>query len=98
MDKEKEYSNYYAIIPANVRYDNRLNADEKLLYGEITAMLNKDGECCELNSYFAELYSVSNKMISICIKNLVNYGYLKIEIVRNEKAEFIRRNIMVKTH
>lgn len=35
--------NYYAIIPATVRYDNRLKPTEKLIYGEITALANKKG-------------------------------------------------------
>ena len=30
--------NYYAIIPANVRYDEKLSPNEKLFYGEITAL------------------------------------------------------------
>ena len=32
--------NYYAIIPATVRYNQKLKAAEKLLYGEITALSN----------------------------------------------------------
>ena len=36
---------YYAIIPANVRYDNSLKANEKLMYGEITCLSQSSGEC-----------------------------------------------------
>ena len=35
-----EKPSYYAIIPANVRYDKRLTDKAKLLYGEITCLTN----------------------------------------------------------
>ena len=38
-----ESPSYYAVIPASVRYDERLKANEKLLYGELTALSQKDG-------------------------------------------------------
>ena len=41
--KNKEQPNYYAIIPATVRYEKNLKSAEKLLYGEITGLANKSG-------------------------------------------------------
>ena len=38
---EENQVNYYAIIPATVRYDKDLKPAEKLLYGEVTALANK---------------------------------------------------------
>lgn len=76
---ENIQKNYYAIIPANVRYNKRLTLLSRLLYGEITALCNEKGYCWATNSYFAELYEVSEKTISNSIAQLKEYGYIKIE-------------------
>ena len=34
---------YYAVLPADVRYDTNLSPQEKILYAEITALSNKEG-------------------------------------------------------
>ena len=53
--------NFYAIIPANVRYDNNLTPIEKLLYVEITALTNDKGYCWAGNEYFAKLFGYASK-------------------------------------
>lgn len=70
---------YYAIIPADVRYDEKLCANAKLLYGEITALCNEKGYCWASNDYFANLYKVSKKSISTWINQLKKYGYVSIK-------------------
>ena len=89
-----EKPNYYAIIPATVRYDNDLTPNAKLLYGEITALSNKEGYCYASNTYFAELYGVSNRTIIRMLNNLVNKGYLeKTNIYKKDTKEVIQRRI-----
>ena len=62
--------NYYAIIPAHVRYNENLNSSQKLFYSEITALTYKTGECWASNNYFARLYKVSPSLISNWVKAL----------------------------
>lgn len=80
---------YYAIIPANVRYDNDLTPNAKLLYGEITALCNEKGYCWASNNYFAELYKVSKKSISKWINQLIQKGYIKSQIMYKEGSKSI---------
>lgn len=68
--------NYYAIIPAEIRYDEDLIPNAKLLYGEITALCNKKGYCWATNDYFAALYKTSEKTITRWVKNLETKGYI----------------------
>ncbi|HJH55079.1 MAG TPA: helix-turn-helix domain-containing protein [Brachyspira hyodysenteriae] len=72
-----EQKNYFAVIPASVRYDKNLKPLAKLLYGEITALCNEKGYCWASNGYFAELYGVDNKTISRAIQQLEECGHIK---------------------
>lgn len=72
-----ESPNYYAIIPADVRYSSELSANEKLLYGEITALCGKTGECWASNGYFAKLYGVDARTIRRWVSKLVSLGFVE---------------------
>lgn len=85
----EERPNYYAIIPANVRYDKTLKDKAKLLFGEIYALSSKNGFCYASNSYFAKLYGVSTNTISSLIKNLVDRGYVETTYVYKEGTQEI---------
>lgn len=73
--------NYYAIIPADVRYDRDLSPNAKLLYGEITALSNAEGYCWATNNYFAELYDVTKRSIQGWISQLEKKSYIRVEVV-----------------
>ena len=68
--------NYYATISAEVRYDKNLTANAKLLYAEITAFLNMNGECFATNKYFSKLYGKSIVTISKWVNELIANGYI----------------------
>ncbi|MDO3393564.1 DnaD domain protein [Ligilactobacillus sp. 110_WCHN] len=81
----KEYPNYYSITPATVRYDNRLKPNEKLLFGEITALSNIKGYCYSTNKYFSKLYDVATPTVSKWINHLKELGYIKVEMIKEGK-------------
>ena len=87
-----EKPNYYAIIPAEVRYSN-LKPNAKLLYGEITALSGKLGYCYATNNYFAELYGVSKNTISSWISDLKKLGFITVLIERNSNKQVVKRCI-----
>jgi len=78
--------NYYAIIPANVRYA-KINANAKLLYGEITALANKEGFCFATNKYFADLYQVDARTIQRWVKELIDNNFIYVQIIDFEKRK-----------
>lgn len=82
---------YYAIIPANVRYDKDLVPNAKLLYGEITALCNEKGYCWASNQYFAELYNVSDRTIKNWISQLADKGYIQRSVKYREGTKEIEQ-------
>lgn len=88
---EEQQRSYYAIIPANVRYDKDLAPNAKLLYGEITALCNEKGYCWATNKYFAELYNVSDRTIKNWISQLADKGYIQRSVKYREGTEEIEQ-------
>ena len=85
---------YYSILTADVRYDEKLNASEKLLFSEITALSNKHGYCTAGNGYFSKLYNVSDRSVTRWIKHLKELGYLKyVPIYKKDSKEVDERRL-----
>lgn len=78
VDNQKP--NYYAILPADVRYDKRLSGNEKLLYCEITSLTHKEGYCWATNAYFADIYGVDKRTIQRWLDKLKKHKYIRIQL------------------
>lgn len=91
---EEQQKAYYAIIPANVRYDKDLAPNAKLLYGEITALCNGKGYCWASNQYFAELYGVSVLSIKRWVNSLVTKGYVYRTLTYKPNSNEVDKRIL----
>jgi DNA-binding transcriptional ArsR family regulator len=72
-------------LPASVRYDENLSAQEKLLYSEITCLTSATGICVAGNTYFARLYKVDPRTVSRWVEALEKGGYIRREIEGRSK-------------
>lgn len=91
---EEQQRSYYAIIPANVRYDKDLAPSAKLLYGEITALCNEKGYCWASNQYFAELYGVSVLSVKRWVNSLVTKGYVYRTLTYKPNSKEVDKRIL----
>lgn len=98
--KNTDKKSYYAVIPANVRYDPSLPAGAKLLYGEITALCSEKGFCWASNNYFADLYQKTGKTISRWVAQLVEEGYIQAHVDKekgNQRQLYLSQSITLPT-
>jgi uncharacterized phage protein (TIGR02220 family) len=86
---QMEQPNYYAIIPANIRYDKKITPGAKLLYGEITALSNKKGFCWAKDQYFMNLYNVGQTTVQRWLHSLESGGYIKRSVQYKEGTKEI---------
>lgn len=95
MTEEKK--SYYAVIPANVRYDKSLSPNAKLLYGEITALCNAEGYCWASNKYFADLYGVADRTIRRWLRELNERDYIKSRVFYKKGSKEIEKRFITIT-
>jgi len=89
-----EKPNYYAVIPADVRYSKKLTPNAKLLYAEITALCNMNGKCTASTDYFCKLYEVSRVSIQKWLKILEDNNYIRrVNIYKQGSKEILTRVI-----
>ena len=74
-----EKPNYWAVIPAKVRYDDQLPPMARLLYAEISSLTDATGYCFASNAYFQRLFDVAERTLQRHLRVLEIRGYIRIE-------------------
>lgn len=86
---------YWAVIPAAVRYDDRIPASAKVLYAELSALAERDGYCWAGNDYFAGVFQLTEKSVRRQLAALAEAGYIRIEELRGNHNVVEDRKIFV---
>lgn len=74
-------SSYYGILPANVRYNEKLKPIEKLLYSEITALTGIGKYCIVEADHFLKFTGCSLQTVTAYLDNLERCGYISAELI-----------------
>lgn len=85
-------ANLFLNIPVGVAHDDRLKDKDKLLYGEIYAMLNVTDSFFMSNAKLAERLNCSEPTIKRSLARLEEYGFIQRNNVYEGK-QIVRRNI-----
>ena len=91
---EYEGANLFLNIPIGVAHDDRLKDKDKLLYGEIYAMLNVTKSFFMSNTAMAKRLGCTVRTISRSLDRLEEYGYINRKNVYEGK-QIVRREIML---
>lgn len=81
-------SENFGQIPDKVRYNNELTFFARLIYSDILSLAKKENYCFATNKYFADLYNVSQKTVSISIKELEKVSCICVELTKDSKGTY----------
>ena len=79
----------------DVRLDDRLSNNERMLLADIIDLVKKKGYCYATNEYLAKIHHVSTRTISRWLRKLRELAYISIEIIKTEKKQIIERRIRI---
>lgn len=95
MSVQRQKPGYFIQVPSVVLYEPSLSPGSKLLFGEISLLAAASQFCFASNAYFAANHSVSIRTVENWLKELKNFGLIRIEVKRNQNNQVEQRRIYV---
>ena len=92
MGEHREPS-FWSVIPDTVLSSTELKANAKLLYAKVTSLQTAKGYCYASNKYLANGLGLASDTVTRLLRELADAGYLRLEIVRDEKNAIAERRI-----
>lgn len=75
---------YFVVIPYPVLVDPELSDVDRIVYGEISALTNKEGYCFASNKYIAEVLNKTVSTTRRSIYKLTERGYISVDISKED--------------
>lgn len=87
---------YFIAVPRIILNDQTCSQPDKLVYGMINSLSNNKEYCYASNSYFANMLSVKEKIISNSINNLKRKKYIDVKFVNGQRRIYLNSEIVSK--
>ena len=84
----KELNENYLFIPPAVRYCHSLPPNAKILFGEIAARANEEGEAIFGYDELAEMFNASKKSVYFWVTALEEEGFILSRMDQIKKVHF----------
>jgi len=84
---------YNAIIPEKILRDNGITESAKLIYGELTTLIDEKGNCFINKKQLMNDYGLTDATINSILKTLIKKGYIEIsndDIVEKLKSKNLK--------
>jgi DNA-binding transcriptional ArsR family regulator len=75
---------FYCVIPIYILQNPNISAEAKILYGELSALVNKYGYCYATNEYLAKRLGKSASTIQYALRQLKKGKLIRIEVEKNK--------------
>lgn len=89
------HKNWYAVITADVLWNDKLTPRQKLLCGMIANLSNERGYCFAGNKVFMEALSISERTMQRDLNTLVDGGYIARHILYKPGTKEIDKRILM---
>lgn len=77
-------------IPAEVLHNPKITKTEKILFGFLQNLSQKEEGCCASNRYLGLINNIKPQTVSVAVSNLKKWGYINVKYSTNAAGTQIR--------
>lgn len=95
MEQNQKNLPLFVVIPSNIFFNSKdFTANDRLIYGYVSALSNSMGYCYALNGYIGDALGLKKDTVSKSINKFIKKGYMRSKLIYKEGSkEVIGRHL-----
>lgn len=94
MESNEKNLPLFVVMPSFIYFSKDFTANDKLIYGYVSALSNQKGYCYASNQYIAEALGLKKDTVSKSINKFIKKGHLKSEMIYKEGTKEIEKRYL----